>query len=697
MAVISLNYCNAAIGDEIQLSYNDVTHVVSLTGVLSGCSSATALLAGEEIYSHVDGGSTWKVLAQNSTPYAYVVEIPTETCTVTIDSINIGNASTSESADGTIEIIASGLGTKSYSIDDGQTWQSSNQFTGLAAQTYAVKVRSVLNGNTCFDSDSAVVGFNALVCDLELGTINTTSNSITVVSVNTTKRFAVEYRLDAGAWQDSPVFTSLASATYNVQVRFKDYTSCSDSRNVTVSVTPCDIMLQAVEVTHETAQFAEDGTITIFAQSAQDIEYSIDDGANYQSSNYFEGVAPDEYVIRIRNTVAGCEASQTVTVKRYKRSFVEFSQANAHRVVLQTGPVADGLKQNMDNTLFGAMRYFGVDAACYYQKWPDSKESKIQFRSSYEAHTAKLYTDAGVLETTLTPVKRSAYLNQQDSRTANFSDAGGSEVQVWFPEGLPSFYQIGQRIEVTGLSAVNGSYQVKDIRPGVLEAEGNIVLIIDKVYTPGTDPVTATVALTYDVELFDVWELTLDWLTHGAGKWYVIIEGTDTQLTTFTARTEPIEILSDVSELVELKYRNYDNAFKIDYSTGIEFLLYVEGEVLPDKPGGEREQMDDSRRKPILLREYVTRNVRLEVEGVPPYLGEKIKLALAHDLKLVNGVQVEKAEDADVDYPDAYYAFCDVVCRLRQSDFMTENVHDAGDVDSTILEIGDGNVMQLEP
>lgn len=697
MAVIVLNYCNAATGTQYDIAYDDSTHVATLQETIGSC--AGGLVAGAELYNHEDGGSIWRVLVQNSSPFAYVVEQPIITCDVAITTVNKTPATTDESLDGSIEIIASGVGALEYSINNGQSFQSSNMFTGLSAGTYRVVVRKV-SDQACQDAQTEVLNFVTLICDLALGVINTTASpgaTLTVVTVNTTKPYAVEYRIGAGAWQDSPVFTGLATGTYNVQVRFKLYTSCSDSRNVSVSALPCDLLLQLVQVTSETAEFAEDGTITIFATSAEDIEYSIDDGDNYQISNVFTGVAPGEYIIRVKNTVAGCEASQTITIERYKAAFVEFSQAQPHRVVLQTGPVADGLKQNMDNTLFANMRYFGTDPACYNQKWPNNKESRIQWRSSYEAHTARLYTKAGVLEATLTPVKRTAYMGKTDSRVANFSDAGANEVQVWYPEGLPSFYTIGQRIEVTGLAAVNGSYQVKDIRAGVLEAEGNIVLIIDKIYTPVTDPVTATVAVTYDVEPWDVWELALDWLTHGVGEWYLIIEGTDNQLATFTARTEPIEILADVSELIAITYKNYDNAFKLEYSTGIEFLIYVEGELRPDKPGGEREQMDDSRRRTILLREYVTRIVRMEVEAVTPYLAEKIKLILAHDYKTFDGVRCEVAEDAEIDYPDALYAFCDVVARLRQVDFMTENVHDAGDVDATLLELDDSDLMELEP
>jgi len=701
MAIQNLTYCNAALNQNVTAQYNDVTHALVGSSVnFNPCSGG--LTAGTQIYSHIDGGDTWSVRVQNYAPYAFVVRIPiVPPCSVTFGSAAVGDSTTDEAADGSIVITASGSGTLTYSKNDGQSYQSSPTFTGLAPGTYNLKVKCVAgDGSICYATGTAVVGFTTLVCDLELGTINTTASpggTIVVLTVNTVKPYAIEYRLDAGAWQDSPEFTGLAAGTYNVQARFKLYTGCGDSRNVDVSATPCDIILQTVVTTDETALFAEDGTITIFADSADTIEYSIDDGGSYQAGNEFTGLTPGDYIVRVKNTLAGCEASMVATVERYKAPYIEFPQTNPHRVVLLTGPTVVEGRQNMDNTLFNAMRYFGQDPGCYDQKWLDQKISRTQFRSSYEAHTAKVYTDANVLEDTLTPVKKTSYIGKTDSRTANFSDAGANEVQIWFTEGLPSFYQIGQPIVVTGLAAVNGNYTIKDIRVGVLAAVGNIVLIIDKIYTPGTDPVTATIAVVYDVEPWDVWELAIDWLAYGAGKYYITFEGTDDQFASFTARTEPVEVVEDDSDLVSIEFYNLDNAYKIDYSTGIEFLMYAEGEVLPDKPGGEREQMEDSRRKPLLLREHVTRIVRIEIEGVPPYLGEKIKLALGHDVVIINGVEYQKADDAELEYPDPHDPFCNVICRLRQVDFMTENSHDSGDVDANILELGDGDVMQVEP
>jgi hypothetical protein len=190
--------------------------------------------------------------------------------------VSVVNSATDISNDGSITITAVGSGGKLYSINNGASYQSSNVFNSLAPGAYAIKVKNTFGATTCTDTAVGNVGFTALVCDLTLGTINTTAGpggTLTVVTVNTTKPFAVEYRLDAGAWGDSPVFAGLAVGTYNVQVRFKLYTGCGDARYVDITAFVCDIQLLAAEVTHETERYGNNGSITIYATSAETISY----------------------------------------------------------------------------------------------------------------------------------------------------------------------------------------------------------------------------------------------------------------------------------------------------------------------------------------------------------------------------------------------------------------------------------------
>jgi hypothetical protein len=62
--------------------------------------------------------------------------------------------------------------------------------------------------------------------------------------------------------------------------------------------------------TNETADDADDGTITVNAVGSFTKQYSINGGSTWQSSNVFSGLAPDNYTITVRDS-QGCEISQS--------------------------------------------------------------------------------------------------------------------------------------------------------------------------------------------------------------------------------------------------------------------------------------------------------------------------------------------------------------------------------------------------
>src|SRR5690606_31901208 len=116
----------------------------------------------------------------------------------------------------------------------------------------------------------------------------------------------VEYRLDDGAWQDSPVFDDLAADTYIVQVRYKDFPECTDDREVTVTDQNCDIIIQQIIITHEQSKYGDNGALEIIATSGEGgLEYSIDGGESYESGNVFTDLERGVYSVWVRGP-AGC-------------------------------------------------------------------------------------------------------------------------------------------------------------------------------------------------------------------------------------------------------------------------------------------------------------------------------------------------------------------------------------------------------
>lgn len=707
MAIQTIRYWNASLSNKIEVQYDDVTHTIVSGSIYVGVVVPIILLsAGTIIYTQDGIGYIYRVRVQNTAPYAYVDTVTENVCEVSIDSVAISNASTNESTDGSIVITASGNGLRGFRIDElGSTFQVSNTFTNLPAGTYHITVKQeklTAPTGTCYDTQEVVVGYDDVVCELELGTIEVikangvSDGEINILTVVDPIGLELEYRLDAGAWQSAGSFTGLAAGTYNVQVRYKDFTGCTDNRDVDVNnLVTCDARITGTVIVHEQSKFADDGAVTINATSTHTpIQYSIDDGGSYQASNSFEGVAPGVYVLRIQDD-EGCEDSLTIEVFKFKSPYLEIPIVNSHRFVITDGPMITSDLQNFDNRLFDEMTMPGVSVCKYRQKFTLDDVIPTQFRSNYTTNTLKLYTEAGVLTATLTPIKKTSNINKTAlHEDTNFADAGSGEVQAFFAAGLPDYFEVGQDFTISGLVSLNGTYEIKDIRAGTGAAVGYTVLVFDKAW-PGGTLLQADLSIIYDAEPFDIYEVSMIMSLYAAGKYYMKLEGSDIQFDPYTAQSEPFELATSWPDTMKIVNYNFEDAYKIQYSTGIQHTTRVEGYLDWPKPGGERTVHQDSQNRLRKLQENVTRNPELLVEALPAYLLEKLALIFGHDYFTVDDVEYQTEEDFDPEYFE-HDALGNGTCKLRQVEFLAENTDDAGDVDATILDVND-DLMAVEP
>ncbi|MEN8494895.1 SprB repeat-containing protein, partial [Dehalococcoides sp. THU3] len=126
-----------------------------------------------------------------------------------------------------------------------------------------------------------------------------------------------EYSIDNGTtWQGSGVFTGLPAGVYVVMMR--DALEPGNSVTLTtITITEPAILSATVTWTNETLPGANDGTITVSAPAGGSgaWEYSID-GINWQASGIFNGLAPGNYDVYIRDANAtDCFIMlQTVTI-----------------------------------------------------------------------------------------------------------------------------------------------------------------------------------------------------------------------------------------------------------------------------------------------------------------------------------------------------------------------------------------------
>ena len=118
-----------------------------------------------------------------------------------------------------------------------------------------------------------------------------------------------EYSLDGITWQSSNIFPGLTAGTYTVQ--YREVNGCQGTLSITVNepatLTASSAMVPVV------CNGLSNGIITITSGGGfGSHEYSIDAGANWQSSNVFN-VPAGTYTIIIRDA-NNCTTTQTITV-----------------------------------------------------------------------------------------------------------------------------------------------------------------------------------------------------------------------------------------------------------------------------------------------------------------------------------------------------------------------------------------------
>ncbi|MFG6685195.1 T9SS type B sorting domain-containing protein [Mariniflexile sp. HNIBRBA6329] len=197
-----------------------------------------------------------------------------------------------------------------YSI--GGAYQSSPTFTINSAGTYTVSVK---DANGCIASDSYVVQ-PPLLLDVDLTQDLTclVDASITLTASGGTGVYnTYEVSFNGGVYGPaSTPYIAILDGTY--QFRVTDDQGCQAFSNV-ITVTPKTTPTFTYTQTNVSCNGGADGSIVITAADGiVPYQYSIDNGANFQSSNVFTGLSQGTYDVIVRDSKNCDSAATQVTI-----------------------------------------------------------------------------------------------------------------------------------------------------------------------------------------------------------------------------------------------------------------------------------------------------------------------------------------------------------------------------------------------
>lgn len=209
---------------------------------------------------------------------------------------------TCNGTDGAIEVAAIGSSLE-YSIDGGLTFQAEARFEGLAGGEYQLIAR-----NECDVRDTSAL---ITLEDPPSPTINNIAITHPGCGQNNGQLLieaegGEELRYSLYQWLDiqaDPLFDNLSDGEYTVSVR--NGANCFTEGPVVELIAPAPPQIQELVLVEPDCKDPL-GSITISAESEEELIYSIDGGANWQSAAEFTFLSAGSYEVVASNTAMTC-------------------------------------------------------------------------------------------------------------------------------------------------------------------------------------------------------------------------------------------------------------------------------------------------------------------------------------------------------------------------------------------------------
>lgn len=541
----------------------------------------------------IDGGSTFQAggsfTGLTAGTYSIIVEDVNGCQATGSESISIPTAITMSSSStdpscstgtGSITVTASGgTGSLQYSVDGGTTFQAGGSFTGLTAGTYNIVVE---DANSCQVTSTETITIPSTITVSTSSTTATCGNSdgtITVTASGGTG--SLQYSVDGGTtFQGNGNFSGLASNTYNIVV--EDANTCQGTATETVANTTGPSITN-VTTNDVSCNAGSDGDLTVTATGTATLQYSIDGGTTFQTSNTFNGISAGTYSIVLEDG-NGCQSTSSGTVNEPAANTFNTSTSSPSCVGASngsitfsgaTGPNPKRYSINGGATFLNQTNFTGLSAGTYNVAYRDGNGCIV--------YNTVTITDPAAI--TISTSFTDANCGATDGAITITASGGTGSLQYSINGG--SSFQAGSSF--TGLAAGTYSIVVEDAN----NCQGTASVTVNTATGPSINTVTAndiscngfnngnisisatgTATLQYSIDGGSTFQTTSSFTSLGIGTYSIVVEdGNGCQSNSSATINEPTAISVSATATNE-NCGNNDGTITITASGGIGTLQY---------------------------------------------------------------------------------------------------------------------------
>jgi hypothetical protein len=347
---------------------------------------------------------------------------------------------------------------------------------------------------------------------------------------------------------------------------------------------------------------------------------------------------------------------------------------------------------------FGTQTPLNLTNPGYCQKVERTDTLVVQWQSNYTGtHQVQVVPcDGGSSVLTVSPTKvlSGTGMSRAFDAYARLDELTGNTRLYFNDDALPLPLLPGTRITLTNAGSLSGTYPIADVRED--PAAGVPYLLITKGYPGGAQRIDVSLSTPYVLQPFDTWQAVVSFTTVPSGCFAVKIMANDAEFGTREQLSEPLDVATVHPDSVLVVYRNFDNAFGLNYTAGMINRLRVTGQFFKQENPEQKTTLRESTGNLLLLSAEIQRRKLLKTFLLPDYVHEKLAIAFCHDFVRVNGLK-GIAEESYKNEPSEGFTLTNGSVLVEEADFMAGNRDDIGDVDGGNFLLVNQEFLAINP